>query len=255
VDEYRYHEALVHPALATIPSRERILVLGGGDGLGVREILRYPDVKEIVLVDIDKEMVELCRTNVHLRQVNQGALDSPKLRKVYRDAWAYVREARGHFNAIIVDFPDPSNEKVAKLYSLAFYRQARHLLAADGVMAVQSTSPYFSPGAFWCIHRTLKEAGLTVVPIHAYVPTFGQWGFNLASLRPLPYERARLPAGLRYVGQAMYPGMFLWPEDEGPVEVDISTLDNPRVVHYYDQGFRANFRTRTGGTGRRGSRQ
>jgi spermidine synthase len=255
-DEYRYHEALVHPALSTIPSRERILILGGGDGLALREVLKYPDVKRVVLVDLDRQLVELCRKNEHIRRLNRGALDNPRVQLVYRDAWAWLREGtHGRFNAVLVDMPDPSSEKVAKLYSRGFYRLIRRHLAADGAVAVQSTSPYFAPAAFWCIHRTMEAAGLSVTPIRVHVPTFGQWGFNLGGHRPLPFARASLRVKTRYLTPELLPSLFRWPGDQPELEVDRSTLDNPLVIHYYHQGYRQFFRSRTGDAARKRRRR
>ncbi len=251
-DEYRYHEALVHPVLSTIPNRDRILILGGGDGLALREVLKYGDVKKVTLVDLDRQLVKLCRTNPHIRRLNQGALDDPRVQLVYHDAWAWLREGtHGRFNAVLVDMPDPSGEKVAKLYSQGFYRLVRRHLAADGAVAVQSTSPYFAPAAFWCIHRTLEAAGLTVTPIRIHVPTFGQWGFNLGSHRPLPYAQSAPRVKTRYLTREMWPTVFAWPGDQKELDVERSTLDNPRVIHYYHQGYRQFYRTRTGDAARK----
>jgi len=250
-DEHRYHEALVHPALSTIPNRDRILILGGGDGLGLREVLKYPDVKEVVLVDLDKEMVDLCRTNEHIRKVNKNSLSSKRVKLVYRDAWTWLKENHGRFNAILVDMPDPSSEKVAKLYSLGFYRMCRRHLAADGALVVQSTSPYFAPGAFWCIHETLKAAKLHVTPIHVHVPTFGMWGFNLASFKPMPWRQSRPKVKTRFLSPDLWPSLFRWPKDQPPLDVEISTLDNPRALYYYLRGYRAHFRARTGDAAKR----
>lgn len=250
-DEHRYHEALVHPALSTIPNRDRILILGGGDGLGLREVLKYPDVKEVVLVDLDKEMVDLCRTNEHIRRLNKNALSSKRVKLVYRDAWSWLKENHGRFNAVLVDMPDPSSEKVAKLYSLGFYRMCRRHLAADGALVVQSTSPYFAPGAFWCIHETLRAAKLHVTPIHVHVPTFGMWGFNLASFKPMPWRQARPKVVTRYLSPELWPSLFAWPKDQPPLDVDISTLDTPRAIYYYHRGYRTHFRARSGDAARR----
>ncbi len=244
-DEHRYHEALVHPALSTIPNRDRILILGGGDGLALREVLKYRDVKEVVLVDLDREMVDLCRTNKHIRKLNKDSLSSKRVKLVYRDAWSWLHEDHGRFNAVLVDMPDPSSEKVAKLYSLGFYRLCRRHLAADGALVVQSTSPYFAPGAFWCIHETLKAAKLYVTPIHVHVPTFGMWGFNLASFKPMPWRHTKVKVKTRYLCPELYPSLFRWPKDQPPLEVDISTLDNPRALYYYHRGYRTHYRART----------
>ncbi|MFH2007909.1 MAG: polyamine aminopropyltransferase [bacterium] len=250
-DEYRYHEALVHPALSTIPNRDRILILGGGDGLGLREVLKYKDVKEVILVDLDRELVDLCRTNTHIKQLNEGALSSPRVKLVYRDAWTWLKEDHGRFNAILVDMPDPTSEKVAKLYTVGFYRMVRRHLAKDGAVSVQSTSPYFAPGAFWCIHETLKAAGLKVTPIHIHVPTFGQWGFNLASFQHLPWKHTLPKVKTRFLSKENWPAMFVWPKDQPPLDVEVSTLDTPRAIYYYQRGYRTYFKSRTGDAAKR----
>src|SRR5580658_10018612 len=138
-DEYRYHEALVHPALAAVAHPRQVLVLGGGDGLAVREILKYPEVQSITLVDLDPEMTSLFRGSDFLAQLNGGALRSPKVHVVNADAFVWLQGARGSYDAIVVDFPDPSNYSIGKLFSATFYRHLNDLLAPDGWAVIQST--------------------------------------------------------------------------------------------------------------------
>lgn len=225
-DEHIYHENLVHPAMTLAPRRDRVLILGGGDGLALREVLKYPDVQEVVLVDIDPEMTRLAAENPHLRRMNQDSLRDARVRtlnnealgasepvavnvvkqglrydqsvsqnvdvQVYNlDAAGFVRQAPGRFNVIIMDFPDPNSPDLAKLYSLPFYEMMKQKLTADGLFAQQSTSPIHAKEAFLCIGRTMQAAGLAALPYHDNVPSFGEWGWWLGGNARL-YDDARL---------------------------------------------------------------
>jgi spermidine synthase len=232
-DEYRYHEALVHPALALSPHPENVLVLGGGDGLGLREIFKYPSVKRVTLVDIDPEMTKIGRTFPPVREANKGALDDPRLRIVHQDAHKYLENTSEIFDVVIGDLPDPNNDVLAKLYSFEFYKLVKRHLAASGIFVTQATSPFFAREAFWCITRTLEEADMYVAPYHTYVPTFGDWGFVLASTRQLHVERVKVKVPTHYLTNAQVKEMFVLPRDVSSVPVDISTLDMPRILEYY----------------------
>jgi spermidine synthase len=237
-DEHRYHEALVHPAVAALRAPRRVLVLGGGDGLAVRELLRYPTLENITLIDIDAEVTDLFRQHPQLRALNGDALNDPRVRVVNQDAWQWLAENRETFDAIIVDFPDPASYAVAKLYSAPFYRLALRSLAPHGLIALQATSPLFAREAYWCIVATLESAGLRVRPYHALVPSFGDWGFALAA-REEPTLPKALPANLRFLTLATLPGLFLFTPDSERVAVEPNRLDTQRLVHYYDQGWAA----------------
>jgi spermidine synthase len=231
-DEYRYHEALVHPALASHPRPRRVLVLGGGDGLAVREILRYPAVERVTLVDLDPEMTRLFADTPLLTAVNAGALRDGRVRIVNADAFVWLAETRETFDVVLADFPDPHNFSLGKLYSRTFYRVLRARLAPDGVAALQATSPMFARRSFWCIVETMRSAGLAARPYHAYVPSFGEWGFVLAGPEGWQPPRA-YPAGLRFLTADATPGLFAFPPDMAPVPVEVNRLDNQILVHYY----------------------
>ena len=233
-DEYRYHEALVHPGLAALPFARRVLILGGGDGLAAREALRYPAVESITLVDLDPEMTRLFSTHKLLKELNGGSLGAPRVRIVNADAFPWLEQANESFDFAVVDFPDPTNFSLGKLYTTAFYRLLARRLTPRGMAAVQSTSPLFARRSYWCIVETLKHAGFEVHPYHAYVPSFGEWGFVLASLAPYrPPER--LPAGLGFLAPAALPQLFHFPGDMGPVEVEPNRLNDQVLVRYYEQ--------------------
>jgi spermidine synthase len=233
-DEYRYHEALIHPGLASIPSPRRALVLGGGDGFAVREILRYPSIESVTLVDLDPEMTRLFRAHTLLAELNSHALNDRRVRIINADAFPWLEASRESFDFIAADFPDPNNYSLGKLYTTAFYRLLKRALAAGGVAVVQSTSPMFARQSFWCIHETMKAAGFRTYPYHAYVPSFGEWGYVLAAhgdWRP----PERLPSGLRFLTPATVASLFDFPPDLAPVPAEPNRLFDQVLVRYYDR--------------------
>jgi spermidine synthase len=232
-DEYRYHEALVHPLMAQAATARRVLVLGGGDGLAVRELLRYPAIESITLVDLDPEVTALFSRVPFLAELNGGALNSPKLHLVQADAFVWLQSAHERYDAAIVDFPDPSNYSIGKLFSLTFYRRLREALAPDGWAVVQSTSPYVAPRSYWCVEHTLRAAGFVTAAYHALVPSFGEWGFVLAGPEPR-HAPAPLPAGLRFVTPEVVQQMFSFPPDMQSVPTDVNRLDNQVLVRYFE---------------------
>jgi spermidine synthase len=237
-DEYRYHEALVHPGLARLPQARRVLVLGGGDGLAVREILRYPQIENVTLVDLDPAMTRLFSTQEMLTRLNGGSLTSPKVRVINTDAFTWLKENRDFFDFIVADFPDPSNFSIGKLYTTAFYERARSALARDGAIVIQCTSPFVARKSFWCIDETLRACGLVTEPYHANVPSFGEWGFILASARPLPNE-FKLPDGLRFLEPNNVAELSHFPPDMGRVAVDVNRLNNQTLVRYFESEWAA----------------
>ena len=236
-DEYRYHEALVHPGLATLKPSARVLVMGGGDGMAVREALRYPDV-EVTLVELDPEMTTLFATHTELVPLNDRALQSERVRIINHDAFVWLAESDEVFDFIIADFPDPSNYSVSKLYTTAFYRLVGQHLARDGLLAVQATSPMFAPRAYWSIDATLSDAGFETWPYHVYVPSFGEWGFVLAGRGGYDPAVAELPNGLRFLTPRIVPQLFDFPLDLQPVPAEANRLDDPVLVRYYEQDWR-----------------
>jgi spermidine synthase len=239
-DEYRYHEALVHPAMAG--RHERVLILGGGDGLALREVLTYPDVRRAVLVELDGRILELARGDERLAALNRGALADPRVQTVRRDAFAWLRDARERFDVVIADFPDPDDAATAKLYSLELYEGVRRrVLAPGGRLVVQAGSPYFAAESFWSVERTVAAAGWATRPYHVDVPSFGDWGFVLAAAgtRPPPLRLAA-PAGrpLRFLDAPTLAAAAVFPRDRRRLRVDVSTLNRPRILDYERRGYR-----------------
>ena len=238
VDEYRYHEALVHPAMAG-PHR-RVLVLGGGDGLATREVLRYPDVGEVVLVELDARMIDLAREDPRLTALNERSLHDARVRVETEDAFTWLAGGgNGLFDVIIADLPDADSTATAKLYTQEFYAVAGAALSPAGRMVVQAGSPAFARHAFWCIDSTVRAADLSTVPYHVDVPSFGDWGFVLSgrsspSLR-LPASR---PASLRSLDDSTLSAAATFPPDRRVPEVQVSTLLHPVILDYQRQGWR-----------------
>ena len=232
-DEYRYHEALVHPAMAAHGAPKKVAVLGGGDGMAVREILRYPSVEQITLVELDPAMTTLFRDQPELAALNGGALQSPKLRIVNTDAFQWLGSTDEVFDVIVVDFPDPTNFNIGKLYTASFYALLDQRLSASGYAVVQTTSPLIARQTFWTVVQTIEAAGLRTAPYHAHVPSFGEWGFVVASRRPwrLPAE---LPPGLRFLTPQTLPLLFDFPVDMARVPAEVNRLSNQVLVHSYE---------------------
>lgn len=236
-DEYRYHEALVHPAMSASASPHNVLILGGGDGLALREVLKYPSVTRVTLVDLDPKMTGLSNAFTPLGELNRHSFRDPRVRVVNADAMIWIEQAREQFDAAIVDFPDPNSFALGKLYTTRFYRLLRARLAPDAAISVQSGSPLFARQSFWCIVRTMEAAGLNVRPYQTTVPSFGVWGFALA--RNTPFELPRhVSAPVMFLDDATLASMFIFPRDMAPVPVEINRLDNQMLVRYYEHEWR-----------------
>ena len=233
-DEYRYHEALVHPAMLLSNNPRRVLVLGGGDGLAVREILKYPTVERVTVVDLDPEMTRLSSRFPLLARLNQDAFNNPRVQVVNEDAFIWVEEtSEPDYDTAIIDFPDPNTFALGKLYTTRFYRLLRSRLTENAAVAVQSTSPMFARNSFWCIIRTLEASGLAVKPYYTAVPSFGLWGFALARASDFEIPR-HPPAGLKFLDDQTLTAMFTLSKDIEPVPVEINRLDNQVLVRYYE---------------------
>lgn len=197
-DEERYHEPLVHPAMLLANGPRNVLVLGGGDGLAVREILKHETVEAVTLVDLDPEMTDLARGHPILLDINRGALNDPRVRVINGDAAGFVAEAEAFFDVIIADLPDPDSVDLMHLYDRTFYETVRRRLSRGGLFVTQATSPYFSNAAFLCILKTMRAAGLAVLPYQNPIPTMGQWGWVLA-MRDTEADAERLKSRVQSV--------------------------------------------------------
>ena len=234
-DEARYHEALVIPAMQAAAQHSRVLILGGGDGLAAREVLKYPKVGQVTLVDLDPDMTRTFQTAAKLVALNQNALNHPKLRIINDDAAQWLQHTAAQFDVIIIDLPDPSNFALGKLYSVPMYRLVARHLAAGGKMVVQSTSPYFAPHAYWSVVATLEAAGLKTAPYHVYVPSFGEWGYVLAGAEADFRLPIRVDVPTRFLNAAEMAQMFRFPADMARREVEPNYLNNQKLVAYFEQ--------------------
>lgn len=231
-DEYRYHEALVHPAMGRVARPANVLILGGGDGLAAREAFRHPGVRSVTLVDLDPAMTRLFSQTGLLRDLNRDALTDKRMHVVNADAFRWVRETHEQFDVIIVDFPDPVDFSVGKLYTETFYRMLRPHLAPGGMAVIQSTSPLVAPAAFWTVAQTLEAAGFQTRPYHVYVPSFGEWGFILAGLAD-PGMTTRLLPGNRFLSDGTARQAFFFPLDMARRPVPVNRLDNQALVRSF----------------------
>jgi spermidine synthase len=235
-DEHRYHEVLVHPAVAALGRDPRqVLVLGGGDGLAARELLRYASIERLVLVDLDPAMTETFATLPIAVRLNGGALRDPRVLVVNDDAFQWLTGAREAFDLAVVDFPDPSSYALGKLYTLTFYERLRERLGARGVCVVQATSPYYARQSYWSVGATLEAAGFVVWPMHVYVPSFGEWGFFIAGGAGLERPQAlRIDATrLKFLDDAALPELLRFPRDIERVPAPINRLSDQQLVAIY----------------------
>lgn len=262
-DEYRYHEALVHPVMAAQGAPKKVAVLGGGDGMAVREILKYPSVESVTLVELDPNMTKLFTDHETLAALNGHSLSSPKVKIVNTDAFQWLQQPGGSsaagpsqgasapsggsepreagsvgvddlYDVIVVDFPDPTNFAIGKLYTNSFYALLEKRLSASGYAVIQTTSPLVARKSFWTVATTIESVGLRATPYHAHVPSFGEWGYIIASRRPYRMPDA-LPPGLRFLSPSTLPLMFDFPLDMARVPTEVNRLSNQILVTTYEQ--------------------
>lgn len=234
-DEARYHEALIHPAMSLAPHAKRVLVLGGGDGLAVRELLKYPEIEEIQLVDLDPAMTEIAKTFPLLRELNRESFSSHKVHITNEDAYLWINEPNhGKYDAVVVDFPDPNNFALGKLYTTHFYSMLRRSLNPGAPVVVQSTSPLMARNSYWCVAQTLEAAGLFVRGYHVAVPSFGEWGYMLARDNSFDIPGKIAPIELRFLTDDAMKAMFIFPADMSRIPTLPNRLDNQVLVQYYE---------------------
>jgi len=237
-DEYRYHEALIHPGMSMINKPKNVMILGGGDGLAAREVLRYPSVESVTQIELDPAMIKLFSGNDLLTTLNRSAFSSPKMHVVNADAFVWLKKNSGQLehkmDFISADFPDPANYSIGKLYTQSFYKLLYNILSDDGVIVIQSTSPFVARKTFWCVNNTLESVGFYTKSYHAFVPSFGEWGFTLASKKPIQFPEKFID-GLKFVNKETVQTMFSFPDDMAEVKTDINRLDNQALVRYFDK--------------------
>ena len=181
IDEVMYHEPLVHPVMKLSAQPKNVLVMGGGDGGAVREILKYSAVEKITLVDLDPAMTRLGQENDLMLEMNQGAMNHPKVNILNEDGYTFLEQNKTFYDVIIIDLPDPKSIELGRLYSFEFYSMCYKRLRKNGVIITQAGSPYYAANAFYCIDKTMSKAGFSTAPLHNQVVTLGEWGWILGA--------------------------------------------------------------------------
>jgi spermidine synthase len=235
-DEYRYHEALVHPVMQRAKNIKHVLILGGGDGMAAREVLKYDAVAKIDLVDLDGKVTKLFSQHPLLKKLNNESLLSSKLTVINTDAFSWIKNVKSQYDAVIIDFPDPSNYSLGKLYSNTFYGYLKKVMKDSAIAVIQSTSPYVAKKSFWCINNTINNSGLNTLPYYNNVPSFGMWGYTLATLQnEIPVFR-NLPKDLKFFTDSSLITMQQFAPDLIPKEtIEINRLNNQSLVQYFEK--------------------
>ena len=241
-DEYRYHEALVHPAFAAYQGEpKRVLVLGGGDGLALREILKYGSVETVQLVDLDPMMTGLSRALPALAELNHHSFEDPRVSVTNGDAFVWLDSTNAEpFDIAIVDFPDPNNFALGKLYTTRFYNLLKKKLTPEATVVIQCTSPLIARNSYWSIIKTLEAVGFAVKPYQTTVPSFGVWGYALAKQQPFEIPTQPPAVELKFLNSSSFASMFEFPTDMAlpSEEIEINRLDNQALVRYYETEWR-----------------
>jgi predicted membrane-bound spermidine synthase len=239
LDEKIYHEALVHPAFSMVKKRDRVLIAGGGDGFAIREVLKYPDVKHIDLVDLDPLMIHMAR-NIHkVASLNKRALHDMRVSVHQKDIQVFQKEQKEPYDVIIVDLPDPGDEILSRLYTVEFFSQLTNLLTDDGILVCQSHSPEYAPFVYWSIGLSLKGTGMNIRSYHTEVPSFGDWGFHLASKKPLQMMKRKVLVPCQTLPEDLST-LFVFPSKYRSVRENthMNTLSNLKLHEIYKQELR-----------------
>ena len=233
-DEYRYHEALVHIPLSQIDSVKNVLVLGGGEGLAAREILKYKELEKLTIVDIDPAISRLSKNLPLFKELNNNALVHPKVNVIHDDAFQFLSHTTERYDAIVLDLPDPTSEAIARLYSAVFFNMVLQRLEKDGIAVTQATSPELTKNAFWCINETMKESGFSYTyPYRVNVPSFGNWGFIMAKGNPFLKDYLRTDIDYKFLEDDILDHVFYFPKDIRVEDSEVNHLDAPILLEYY----------------------
>lgn len=247
-DEHRYHETLVHPTMATAEKKENILILGGGDGLALRELQKYDEVKSMTLVDLDPKVVELGKTNRDIVTLNKHSYEDERVNVVNEDAFQYLKRDKQFYDVILVDLPDPNNESLNKLYTLEFYQLLRNHLTPGGSMMIQATSPTFATEVYWSINQTVQAANLQTANLHVDVPSFGDWGFVLAKREPVNLKDAKITVETEFLTNDVLDGLTTFGKDIDKdivdekgrkVPIETNTLTRPTIIEKYEKAWKS----------------
>jgi spermidine synthase len=233
-DECRYHEALVHPIMSEAPNPRHVFIGGGGDGLALREVLKWPQVESVTLVDLDPVITHIAKTDAVFLRLNHNSLSDQRVRIINEDAFQWVEKDHKVYDVVILDFPDPTTYGVGKLFSTVFYSRIRKMISPHGALIVQSTSPLVSNLSFWSIRQTLISVGFSTLPLRVYLPSFGDWGFVLAKFSPFKLG-FQIPEAvhLECLKQTQLELLTYFPVDTRLRFSNINSLNSQSLVHQY----------------------
>ncbi len=236
-DEHRYHEFLVHPVMSLKGKIENVLVLGGGDGLPIREIIKYDKVKNIDLVDIDPIMTDLGKNLSILKTINNNSMKDKRVKIFNQDAFIFLNKKGKKYDRVIIDLPDPHNESLSKLYSREFYKIIKKRLKPDGIIVTQSSSPFFTKRAFWCINKTISEVFKNTIPYNISLPSFGVWGFNLATNQNLDINNLKwnFLINTKSINTDGMRKALIFEKDLKKIEVSTNTIFRPTLTQLYNR--------------------
>ncbi|WP_233520625.1 polyamine aminopropyltransferase [Flocculibacter collagenilyticus] len=263
-DEHIYHTMLVYPAMLAANRHEQVLIIGGGDGLALRDVLKWP-VQQATLVDLDGQLLSLfgLKNASHpliqehhkyisskLTTLNGDAFNDPRANIIIADAFLEVEKMLDQgrlFDSIIIDLPDPNHPDLNKLYSDYFYNHIRQLLAPDGALVVQSTSPYHAKNAFISIAKTVKQAGFKHVEQYQQnIPSFGQWGWTIATRAGQPASKrieqvSEMPINNNWLNQTYLKAAFAFPNNffDNNSVIEVNRLGSGVLYDYYRQAWQA----------------
>ncbi len=232
-DEHRYHEPLIHIPLSCLERPKRILVLGGGENLASRELLKHQGISEVDVVDIDSMMFYLAKNDKFIKKINGGAANSSRVRLVNEDAFSFLYLNKQPYDLIVADLPDPSNEAIARLYSKQFYLLVKKNLKETGLFVTQAGEIYYSNTVFSCIYETMTQVFSSSKIYHSFIPSFGNWGFIMAADHNITPKLSSIPGALKYLSDQQAEACFLFPKDITIAKTKVNTLDNPIILNYY----------------------
>ena len=243
IDHWLYFEPMAHPLAHLATKKEKILIIGGENGMITKELLAYPQVESIVHLPLDTILYKIARENPHFTRLNENALQNKKVVPVTVPAFHFLHEHPGAFDLIFIDVPDPVDLELNQYYSHEFYALCHTALTVDGAMITQAGSPYYASKAFYCIQRTMERPGFSTVALHNQVLTLGEWGWIIGSKKETGES---LKASLQAIDFSSPPTKWLNKEamkmmlsfGKQLVEVDtsINSLKDPVVHRYYTKG-------------------
>ena len=243
IDEHLYHEVIVHPAVLLHPMAQKVLVLGGGDGLAVRELLKHKTIESITLVDLDSTVVNLAMHHPIFTSSNLHSLQDPRVKFQFGDAFHYVQNATELYDIVIIDLPDPRSIQIARMYSKEFYMSVYNLLGKEGIMITQAGSPAYASKAYLSIEKTIEQSNFNTIKLHNHITSMGEWGWIIGvknngkldkRIQYLNFDTL----DTRWLNNQAKPMIFQFGKNRFSLKdsIEINTLNNPKLVRYYSEG-------------------